>query len=70
MGSEGPPLLPIDGFKPEKGRCIMEKKAGRKGQINRLRADTGQHHRIMLVMVVLGLLAFRHKRKEIQVLNM
>ena len=58
MGSEGFPLLPIDGFKPEKGRCIMEKKAGRKGQINRLRADTGQHHRIMLVMMVLGILAF------------
>ena len=36
----------------------MGKKSGKKREWSRLRADTGQHHRIMLVMAVLGLLAF------------
>ena len=36
----------------------MGKHAGKKQELNRLRADTGQHHRIMLVMLLLGLLAF------------
>ena len=58
MGSEGPPLLPIDGPKLRKGRWHMGKDAGNKRELNRLRADTGQHQRIMLVMAVLGLLAF------------
>ena len=35
----------------------MSEKAKRK-EMSRLRADTGQHHRIMAVMVVLGVLAF------------
>ena len=58
MGSEGFPLLPIDGLMPRKGRCAMGKHSTGKGQVNRLRADSGQHHRIMLVMAVLGILAF------------
>ena len=57
MGSEGPPLLPIDGLEQWKGRCNMGK-ARKNREISRLRADTGQHHRIMLVMAVLGVLAF------------
>ena len=36
----------------------MDKHAGKKQDISRLRADTGQHHRIALVMAVLGILAF------------
>ena len=36
----------------------MDKSSGKKRQISRLRADSGQHQRIMLVMVVLGMLAF------------
>ena len=36
----------------------MGKQAGKKQDISRLRADTGQHHRIALVMAVLGILAF------------
>ena len=36
----------------------MGKQAGKKQDISRLRADTGQHHRIVLVMAVLGILAF------------
>ena len=36
----------------------MGKRAGKKQEISRLRADTGQHHRIALVMAVLGILAF------------
>ena len=36
----------------------MGKYAGKKREVGRLRADTGQHHRIMLVMLLLGLLAF------------
>jgi len=58
MGSEGPPLLPIDGPKLRKGRWGMKKDAGKRNEMSRLRADTGQHHRIMLVMAVLGILAF------------
>ena len=58
MGSEGPPLLPIDGPKLRKGRCHMGKDARNKRELSRLRADTGQHQRIMLVMAVLGILAF------------
>ena len=58
MGSEGPPLLPIDGLELRKGRCHMGKSARKKRETNRLRADTGQHQRIMLVMAVLGILAF------------
>ena len=58
MGSEGHPLLPIDGTKLRKGRWNMGKDARKKHELNRLRADTGQHHRIMLVMVLLGVLAF------------
>ena len=58
MGSEGYPLLPIDGLKPRKGRWNMGKRAKKTGETSRLRADTGQHQRIMLVMAVLGILAF------------
>ena len=58
MGSEGPPLLPIDGLELRKGRWHMGKNAGKKREISRLRADTGQHHRIAFVMAVLGILAF------------
>ena len=36
----------------------MGKHAGKKQDVSRLRADTGQHHRIALVMAVLGILAF------------
>ncbi|MBR4291010.1 MAG: PASTA domain-containing protein [Oscillospiraceae bacterium] len=36
----------------------MGKDAGKRKEISRLRADSGQHHRIMLVMAVLGVLAF------------
>ena len=36
----------------------MGMQAGKKQDISRLRADTGQHHRIALVMAVLGILAF------------
>ena len=36
----------------------MGKGAGKSREIGRLRADTGQHQRIMLVMVLLGILAF------------
>ena len=36
----------------------MDKGSGKKRQVSRLRADSGQHQRIMLVMVVLGMLAF------------
>ena len=36
----------------------MEKGAGKSRETDRLRADTGQHQRIMLVMVLLGILAF------------
>ena len=36
----------------------MKKNAKNGGKINRLRADTGQHQRILLVMAVLGILAF------------
>ena len=36
----------------------MGKEAKKKREVTRLRADTGQHHRILLVMVVLGILAF------------
>ena len=33
-------------------------KDAKKRRFERLRADTGQHHRILLTMAVLGLLAF------------
>jgi len=36
----------------------MGKDAGKSKEISRLRADTGQHQRIMLVMLLLGILAF------------
>ena len=36
----------------------MGKDAKKRNKVSRLRADTGQHHRIMLVMAVLGILAF------------
>ena len=36
----------------------MGKRAKKTGETSRLRADTGQHQRIMLVMAVLGILAF------------
>ena len=36
----------------------MGKREGKKPEISRLRADTGQHQRILLVMAVLGILAF------------
>ncbi|MDD5955042.1 MAG: penicillin-binding transpeptidase domain-containing protein [Firmicutes bacterium] len=36
----------------------MGKHTGKKRQWSRLRADTGQHHRILLVMILLGVLAF------------
>ena len=36
----------------------MGKDSTKKRDIGRLRADTGQHHRIMLVMLLLGVLAF------------
>ena len=36
----------------------MEKRAGKSRETDRLRADTGQHQRIMLVTVLLGILAF------------
>ena len=36
----------------------MGKAAKRPAEMNRLRADSGQHHRIMLVSIVLGVLAF------------
>ena len=58
MGSEGSPLLPIDGIMLMKGRCHMKKDTGKHDQMSRLRADTGQHRRILLVMAVLGVLAF------------
>ena len=58
MGSEGHPLLPINGTKLRKGRWDMGKDARKRHEMNRLRADTGQHHRIMLVMALLGVLAF------------
>ena len=58
MGSEGSPLLPIDSPKLRKGRWDMKKAAKKRNEMSRLRADTGQHHRIMLVMAVLGILAF------------
>ena len=58
MGSEGPPLLPIDGLETKKGRWNMGKQESKRTQISRLRMDTGQHQRIMVVMVLLGFLAF------------
>ncbi len=58
MGSEGFPLLPIDSLNLRKGRWNMGKNERKKREQSRLRADTGQHHRLMLVMVVLGILAF------------
>ena len=36
----------------------MKKDTGKHDQMSRLRADTGQHRRILLVMAVLGVLAF------------
>ncbi len=36
----------------------MGKRAKKREEVDRLRADTGQHHRIMWVMAVLGILAF------------
>ena len=36
----------------------MNRDSGKKREFGRLRADTGQHQRILLVMVVLGILAF------------
>ena len=58
MGSEGPPLLPIDGLETKKGRWDMGKQGSKRTEISRLRMDTGQHQRIMVVMVLLGFLAF------------
>ena len=37
---------------------VMGKVAGKNKEISRLRADTGQHQRIMLVMALLGILVF------------
>ena len=36
----------------------MNRSADKRAQMGRLRVDAGQHHRIMLVMVILGILAF------------
>ena len=47
-------MLPIHAISRRKGRWHM----GRKREYNRLRLDSGQHKRIMLVSVLLGLLAF------------
>ena len=58
MGSEGPPLLPIDGTKLRKGRWDMGKNGKKRSEMGRLRINSGQHHRIMLVMLVMGILAF------------
>lgn len=49
-------MLPIERSILTKGRMEMGKKAKR--EYARLRADTGQHRRIMAVMAVLGVLAF------------
>ena len=49
-------MLPIERSIQTKGRMEMGKKAKR--EYARLRADTGQHRRIMAVMAVLGVLAF------------
>lgn len=52
-------MLPIDGLVPyRKGRCYMGRKKRDKKEYNRLRADSGQHRRILGVMAVLGVLAF------------
>ena len=54
MGSKGNyPCCPF----PKKGPEIMPKEP-KKQEITRLRGDTGQHSRIMAVMLVLGILAF------------
>ena len=53
MGSEGTTLA---AHFLRKGRIIMPKES--KKELGRLRSDTGQHNRIMVVMAVLGLLAF------------
>ena len=55
MGGEGFPLLPIHAIY-QQGR--VQGMAGKNGSYSRLRMDSGQHTRIMVVMAVMGLAAF------------
>ena len=50
-------MLPILAECSQKGRCPMAKK-DRKKEYTRVRADSGQHRRIMAVMLVFGVAAF------------
>ena len=51
-------MLPIDGMHLWKGRWLMGKHPKGKKNYARVRIDSGQHRRIMLVMALLGLMAF------------
>ena len=51
-------MLPIDGMHLWKGRWLMGKHPKGRKQYARVRLDSGQHRRIMLVMGLLGLMAF------------
>ncbi len=57
MGSKGLPCCPFMAIVTMKGRWLMTQRK-KKDSMARLRADTGQHRRILAVMAVLGLLAF------------
>ncbi len=50
-------MLPILAECSQKGRCSMAKKERKRGFV-RVRADSGQHRRIILIMILLGIAAF------------
>ena len=55
MGSEGFPLLPISNLM---GKGVaMGKLSKRKKEYRRIRADSGQHRRIMVLMALFTLVA-------------
>jgi len=60
MGSEGLPLLPIDGLSVffERPVTPMGRESGKKRRYSRLRQDSGQHRRIIAAALVLGLVGF------------
>lgn len=57
MGSKGLPCCPFLAI-PKKGRWNMAGKRAKKQAYTRIRADSGHHHRILLLMALLGVAGF------------
>ena len=56
MGSEGLPYCPLKGYRLSERLVLPVQRTGKDHR--RLRADSGHHRRIMVIMILLGLVAF------------